>query len=73
MEKIVLKYQSLSTMLERKYNIACEFLGVRDTTETRVFSAVVVGVVLFYACWVVSRLVSLVYHASDLLLAIVNQ
>lgn len=67
------KFQAVSTLLELKYALLCQRLGVSDTTQTRVFVAVVASVFLFYICWFLARLFSFFYSVSGLLLAIVNQ
>ncbi len=73
MATLALKYRNLSTLLQRKYFSACEFVGVRDSTETRVFFAVCTGVALFYTCYILERTVRLISEASATLLAIVHQ
>jgi len=73
MEKIAVAYNRFSTLFGSKYDQACKMLGVQDTVETRVFLAVVSGVVIFYACWLLGRVWSLAAGATGLLMAIVNQ
>lgn len=73
MKKITLKYRSLSALFVSKYNIACEFLGVRDSVETRVFMAVCSSVLVYYSLFLLFRVGRFVFEASSVLMAIVHQ
>lgn len=55
MATLALKYRNFTSFIERKCADARNWLGVADTTETRVFLAVVAGVALFYICYLVCK------------------
>jgi len=56
MEKIIQKYNALNSALDRKYNKLLTAIGLQDSTETRVFAAVISCTILFYTLGMIAYL-----------------
>ena len=63
MQKIALKYREFVAMTESKYYSFCSFLGIEDSTESRVFMAVCVGVSAFYVLFGIIRILFMIASA----------
>lgn len=71
MEKLTLKLRTATGWLDRKYLSACNYLGVKDSEETRTFAAVAVCASLFFVCYTIGKIVAFV--STGTIMAIINQ